>query len=150
MNVLYDTNIIIDAMQRRGESCREAELLIQIAKDKIVTAFLTATSITTIYYLLSKYADRKTADTQVKMLLKIFRIAVVDAEVLNEAFALKFGDYDDAVIVSAAAKAGVEQIVTGNIKGFKTSNIPTYAPREFLILLQDFINREFARSEVSQ
>jgi predicted nucleic acid-binding protein len=145
MNVLYDTNIILDAMQKREGFCREAEILIQIAKDKIVTAFLTATSVTTIYYLLAKHTDRKTAETQVTILLKIFRVAAVDASVLSEALRLEFGDYEDAVVVASAEHAGAEHIVTRNTKDFNASRIPIYAPKEFMILCQDLINRELRR-----
>lgn len=52
MNVVVDTCVIIDALQQRELFCIDAQAIcLAIAEDK-VTGFITAKSVTDIYYLM--------------------------------------------------------------------------------------------------
>ena len=66
----------------------------------------------------------------------MFVIAPVNRVVLENAFAAKFKDFEDAVIHEAALNAGAEYIVTRNTSDFKKTKLPVYEPTEFLKALE--------------
>jgi predicted nucleic acid-binding protein len=57
---------------------------------------------------------------------------VANRTVLEGAFDTSFKDFEDAVSHEAARQAGIECIVTRNIRDFKTSQIPVYSPSDLL------------------
>ena len=130
MKTLFDTNIILDVLLDREPFSEMACLLMSEVERGHLRAFLCATTITTLYYLIQKAANRKKAEKAVRHLLELFKIAPMDKVVLEKALASGFRDYEDAVIYESALKAGVESIVSRDIQGFKHARIQVYSPEE--------------------
>lgn len=101
-----------------------------------VTGVICATTVTTIYYLVSKSLGTKEATRHIKTLLSIFEIAPVNRAVLEEAIDSRFSDFEDAVLHASALTVGADCIVTRDFSGFKKSKIPVYTPNELLSILQ--------------
>jgi len=102
---------------------------------KELDALLRATSVTTILYLVEKASDAAAARRHIATLLKIFDIAAVTRSVLADAVALRFKDYEDAVLHESARHAGATAIVTRNSKDFAAAKLGLYQPAELLKLL---------------
>ncbi len=45
-------------------------------------------------------------------------------------------DFEDAVMVESAVRAGMDCIMTRNLKDYEKSVVPVYAPSDFLQMLQ--------------
>ena len=133
MKVLFDTNVILDAFLEREPFYENAATLLRaIGKDEI-EAFVSATSVKDVYYLMSiKTKDREGALEVVKELLKIMTICDVNRNVLEKAIELGFKDFEDAIQVTSAIPHGLDSIVTRNLKDFKGSPILAIPP-EILI-----------------
>ena len=91
-----------------------------------------ATSITTIYYLISKSTDRLKADEIIENLLELFNIADVNKNILLKSLQNNGKDFEDSVIYTSAEYFKVDVIITRDKKGFKQSNIKVKQPKEFL------------------
>lgn len=135
MRILFDTNVILDALLTRGPHDVPAVALLDIVARKELDALLSATSITTIYYLAEKAVGAGTARQRVSDLLSIFDIAPVTARVLTDALVLRFKDYEDAVLHEAARHAAATAIVTRNPKDFTAAKLTLYQPAELLRIL---------------
>jgi len=135
MRILFDTNVILDALLTRAPHHLPAVALMDIVARKELDALLSATSITTIYYLAEKAVGASTARQRVSDLLSIFDIAPVTARVLADALALRFKDYEDAVLHEAARHAAATAIVTRNPKDFAAAKLTFYQPAELLRIL---------------
>ena len=135
MRVLFDTNVILDALLAREPHAAPAITLMDIVARKELDALLGATSITTIYYLAEKAIGASAARQRLADLLSVFDIAPVTGRVLNDAIALRFKDYEDAVLHEAARHAGASAIVTRNPKDFATAKLTLYQPAELLRML---------------
>ena len=61
MIILFDTNIILDALLQREPFVKEAAKLFMAIDKKVITGFLCATSMTTVNYILSKSIGYKKA-----------------------------------------------------------------------------------------
>ena len=136
MKVVFDTNVVLDVLLDREPFAEQAAYLMSKVERSEISGFLCATTITTVYYLLSKYLAKKKAKTGIKSLMALFEIAPVNRLVIENALESKFSDFEDAVLHESARQAGVEYIITRNIRDFKATKIPAFSPGEFLSILE--------------
>lgn len=132
MRVLFDTNVVLDVLLERKPHAPPATLLFEHLARRNLQGLLGATTVTTIYYLAAKAVGAQTARRHVKTLLSLFEVAPVTRVVLADALALEWPDYEDAVLLQAARHAGADGLVTRDITGFKTRQLPIYSPEELL------------------
>lgn len=130
--LLFDTNVLMDCFTKRQPFDEAATHLINLVELRHIKGFLCASSVTTLYYLLQRYADKSFAEQKLSLVLELFAIAPVDKTVLVHANETQAKDFEDAVIFCSADAANVKAIVTRNIKDFKKSSIPVYTPTEAL------------------
>ena len=136
MKVLFDTNVILDVLLDRKPFSDHASYLMSKVERSEINGFLCATTVTTIHYLLSKYLNKEKAIGSINSIVALFEIASVNRLVIENALESKFADFEDSVLHESARHAGVEYIITRNIKDFKKSIIPAYTSTEFLSMLE--------------
>lgn len=137
MKILFDTNVILDALlQRKPHDIAAIRLLAAVEYGQL-SGYLAATTITTIHYLATRASNRHQAQQHITRLMMLFSIAPVTNLVLADALLTSFTDFEDAVLHEAARQAGVAGIVTRNGVDFKGGTIPIYTPDELLQLLQE-------------
>ena len=136
MKVLFDTNIILDVLLERKPFADHASFLMSQVERSEINGFLCATTVTTIHYLLSKHIDKEKATISINSIMALFEIASVNRLVIESALNSKFTDFEDSVLHESARHAGVEYIITRNIRDFKKSKIPAFTPTEFLSMLE--------------
>jgi predicted nucleic acid-binding protein len=134
LKILLDTNIILDVLMDRLPFSDSAVELFSKIENGTIIGYLCGTTVTTVYYLVSKAVGAARARDEMAKLLKIFDVAPVNRQVLESALAADFADFEDAVIHEAACHAGVDAIVTRNQKDFRKSRIPVYSAEEITIL----------------
>jgi hypothetical protein len=59
-------------------------------------------------------------------------VCPITQTVLEDAFALSFTDYEDAVQHASAVAGGLDAIVTRNLDDYKNAALPIYSPADFL------------------
>ena len=99
-----------------------------------VQGFLGATTITTLFYLVSAVKGAQTARERVEALLSLFEIAAVNRRVLDRASASGFADFEDAVLHEAARGAGAGG-VTRNESDVGEASLSIYTPKKLLVVL---------------
>lgn len=132
LKVLFDTNVVLDDLLDRQPFASDAAKLTASVEQGRIHGILCATTVTTIYYFLSRELGDTPARTHIATLLRLFEIAPADIEVLSDAFNLDFADYEDAVLHEAATRAEAEAIVTRNERDFRNASLQIYAPDELL------------------
>lgn len=130
MKILLDVNIVLDFFLEREPFFDEIYKIFSAVENKKVKGFLCASSIDTIYYLISKSINKKTANEVIYKLLKIFEISEVNKNTLLDALNSDFNDFEDSIIYSSAYLNGVDYIVTRDKKGFKNSKVKILTPVE--------------------
>ena len=136
MNILFDTNVILDVMLDRTPFSEPASQLLSLVERGEIFGLICATTVTTIHYLSTKILGKNKSQLQIKELITLFEIASVNRTVIEDALKSKFSDFEDAVIYQSANHAGAEAIVTRDPKGFKQSKLPVYSPVELMKILQ--------------
>ncbi|MDR1452855.1 MAG: PIN domain-containing protein [Candidatus Margulisbacteria bacterium] len=132
MNILLDTNIILDVLLKRSPFYIEALKIFELAETGKINGFISATTFTDIYYLVRKAVGNKNVQKILHQLTTIFTIlAVAEPEILN-ALNLQWKDFEDAVQYATALGAQMDGIVSRNKQDYQNSKIPLYEPAEFL------------------
>ncbi|MEH2339045.1 type II toxin-antitoxin system VapC family toxin [Nostoc sp.] len=97
MRVLIDTNIVLDFLQEREPFVQDAARLFERIDAGEVQGFIAATTITNIYYVVRRAAGVKVAQDAIIQVLTDLHICPVDRTILEQAIALNFRDFEDAV-----------------------------------------------------
>ena len=136
MNILVDTNVVLDALLDREPHSEAAVTILDLIESKTVTGYLAGTTVTKIFCLVQKTSTDKNERKIIEDLLTLFKVAPIDEAILKASLKNEFKDYEDGVIYEAALKVNAELIVTRNIKDFKQSKLLVLSPVEFLSTLQ--------------
>lgn len=135
MRVLFDTNVIVDLLLNRMPFAEAAARLTARVERGTLAGVVSATTVTTVHYLVAKAAGRAAARKQLRTLLDLFEVAPVTRSVLEGAFDHKIQDYEDAVIHEAAREASADAIVTRDLRDFAKADLTVYGPAELLSTL---------------
>ena len=136
MNALIDTCIIIDALQSREPFSKDAETIFLSVANRRCVGFLTANSVTDIYFLMHK-ALHSAAETRkaLGILFSVFEIIDTCGIDCRKALTSGVSDYEDAVMIETASRAEIDCIVTRNLKDYAGAPMPVYSPTQFIELL---------------
>lgn len=133
MNALIDTCVVMDFLQRREPFADNAKKIFSLIATNKIKGYITAKSVTDIYYLLHHYTH---SDADTRQLLNSFLglVEILDtaAEDILLAMSSNISDYEDAVLVETAKRTNMDCIVTRNIKDFAKSSITILTPEKLL------------------
>jgi predicted nucleic acid-binding protein len=133
MRILLDTNIVIDFASGREGFYEESKEIFSLAAQQKCKAYLTATTVTDIFYILKKENGREQTIGFLKEIFQIVDVLGIDREVIMRALYSEWNDFEDAVQAQAATGNLIDAIVTRNTKDFeKSENIRILTPSELL------------------
>jgi predicted nucleic acid-binding protein len=135
MKVLIDLNVLLDVVQKREPHYAASAAVLSCVVRKDVEACLPGHALTTIHYVVGRSRDRKKADEVVDWLLGAFDVVGEGKEEFLRARRLPMGDFEDAVVASAAERGGCDCVVTRNVADFRGSPVRALTPEEFLGVL---------------
>lgn len=133
MRVIVDTNVILDALTGRQPWNREAEeIFLLVAKGK-EDYYITANTVTDIYYLVRKHLkNRELVIGVMSKLFQLFMILDTSAEDYINALHSEIMDYEDAVLAEVAKRNKTDYIITRNVKDYGSGSVKAISPEDFL------------------
>ena len=132
MKILIDTNVILDIVLERQPFVKSAAQLLETAQQADIILYVTATTITDLYYIVRRAKGRAIALDLIGDLLQFVEIADVDKTVIEKALHSNLPDFEDAVQASAAKKQAIRVIITRNENDFCNSGLEIHNPESFL------------------
>lgn len=132
--VLLDANIVLDVLAHREGHYATSAAVWAIIEQGHAEGFLAAHTVTTLHYLLSKHQGQVQAQISLTKLLQVFRVAGIDQAVIEQALALSWTDFEDAVQMAAAFKLPADYLITRNPRDFKVPLVRVLQPGDFLAL----------------
>ena len=133
MKVLIDTNIVLDYLLRREEFIEDSAELFQAIDSNRIVGYVTATTLTDIFYIARKHTRSiEQARQVVSDILIVMEICPVNRTTLESALASGIADFEDAVQYFSALQADCSIIITRNEKDFKYSSLPIMTAEEYL------------------
>ena len=138
MLVLFDTNIILDILEKRLPFYDASKSVLKSCISGDVTGYIALHSISNIFYILRK---RYSAADRRKLLLNILdllQVADADHESVRNALQREdFSDFEDCLQDECAKQIHANYIVTRNTNDFSTSDIPAVIPDDLLKILNN-------------
>jgi predicted nucleic acid-binding protein len=135
IRVLLDTNVVLDALLARAPWDVEATAIFEANRLDRVAASITASSLTDLFYVTRRLADRERAWSAVRVCLDQLAILPVSAAELQAAASGPGADLEDNLQIACASKHGLDAIITRDPKGFAGSPVPVLTPVELLARL---------------
>lgn len=132
IHALLDTNVVIDALLERPPWSTDAKPLWHAHCEKQLVAYVTATTLTDIFYLSRRQANLEKAWQLVHSVLNQLPIISVGIEELQAAATLEGHDFEDNLQIACATRMQLDVIVTRDSTGFAASDIPVLTPPQML------------------
>jgi predicted nucleic acid-binding protein len=133
MNVLIDTNVILDVLLRREPFYKDAARISALSEKGYVRCYISASTVTDVYYVARKELKRKDFVLNlIRGFIKNIHIASVAERNIYEALDLEWDDFEDSVQYVIGKSISAEYIITRNPEDFSNSQINVISPKEFL------------------
>jgi predicted nucleic acid-binding protein len=137
MTVLIDTNVALDLLLNRQPHYENAVIIFSLSKNNFIKSYISASSITDIFYIAQKEQGKITAKEALKRILNGFCPATVTDSDIYHAIDLDWDDFEDCVQYIVGNNLSVDYIVTRNIKDFTSSPIKVITPEQCLQIITD-------------
>lgn len=133
--VLFDTNVVLDALLERAPWDVEATACWQASDEGRIMGCLAASTLTDIFYIARRQKGLSVALDAMRVCLDAFAICTVDRQALEQAVDLPGNDFEDNLQIACATLADLDVVVTRDTNGFRDSAIPALTPAELLTQL---------------
>lgn len=143
MRALIDTCVIIDALQKREPFWHEASEILFEAANNHFNGFITASSVSDIYYIMHRATHSDDATRQILgKLFVLFDVLDTSSMDCRHALTSELSDFEDAIMNETAIREEMDCIVTRNIKDYSKSRVTVYLPSDFLNIVKDEENKD--------
>lgn len=132
MRVLIDTNIILDVLLEREPFLRDAEALFEAIESQQIEGYVTATTLTDIFYIVRKNRGIAIAQQAISRILIGMQICTVDRSILETAILFNLSDFEDAVQLACAISDNLDAIATRNAQDFAGASLAILSAGELL------------------
>jgi predicted nucleic acid-binding protein len=132
MRVLLDSDVVLDFLLEREPFFEVAGELFELIAQGACNGYISGITPINVFYLMRKAKGIDKARQAISDLLIAVGVCPITQTVLEDAFALSFTDYEDAVQHASAVAGGLDAIVTRNLDDYKNAALPVYSPADFL------------------
>jgi len=134
MKVLLDTNVVLDAIVNREPFYHDAQNVIDLILDNKLEGYITANSVTDIFYIAKKHLDHNDLRNTMRSLFAIFIIIDVFGTDCHNALDFPLDDFEDALVVVCGDRMKIDHIITRDKEFLQNAkpSIPVISPADFL------------------
>ena len=138
MDILIDTNIILDHLFPRQPHSANAGKILRLCFQQNCKGYIAAHSITNIFYILRKQFS---VDDRKRMLLDLCDfidvVGIQKKQIIDTLTNDEFTDFEDRLQFECAQTINAHYIITRNIADFPNSPIPVILPEDFLKIIEE-------------
>ena len=140
MRIYLDTCVIIDYLASRVPFSEDAEKILTLAANNKIYAYISASSITDIHYILKKhFQDEQITRKYMIKVLSLIEILDTLSYNIKTVFDSPINDFEDALIEEISYQNKLSYIVTRNTKDFKNSRVKVVTPKKLLTIIKNSI-----------
>ena len=140
MRLMIDTNIFLDVLIQREPFYANSKAVLELCESKKVQGFLSASSVTDIFYLIRRqFHNTDLAYQALGSILDIIKVLTVTNDDVLSAYIERAPDFEDCLLATCAKSNKCDAIITRNKKDYLKFGITLLSPEE---LLELFPSRE--------
>ena len=140
MNLLLDTNILVDVLRKRNCDYDASRLLLALGSLHEFELWISPSQLGDLLYVLTHGGKKSLADPvarELSALLGFVRVCTFGHDDAIAALASGFDDAEDALVAQAAKSIRASAIITRNQADFAASPIPARSSSEFFAWLEE-------------
>jgi len=131
MNILIDTNVVLDHALRREPFWKAAYDVLALDAAQL-TLQITSSAVTDIYYIMCKSVGDAATRDFLAIIFNLFQILDVTAADCRTALMLPMPDYEDALQAVCARRAKCTYLITRDEAHYEGAPVPAVTPERFL------------------
>ena len=135
MNVFVDNDVILDLLLERKDFAYCAKVLENIEKGNL-TGFTSPIIFTNTFFLISKAKNKDLAWNALRKLRLLFKITRINENIVDQALASGFKDFEDALQYYCAIDSKVKYLVTRNKPDYIGEEVIIISPQELIALIE--------------
>lgn len=132
MNVLVDTDVLVDVALDRAPFADSAGRLLDLLERRRASGFLAWHSAANFHYLVAPGSGKLGARAFLLDLVRFMEIAPTTTESLLQAGRLDLRDFEDAMQVAAGLACGADAIATRNVRDYRGAPIEALRPEDLV------------------
>ena len=136
MVLMLDNNIILDHIGHREPFYRLSRLACLLGITGEAETYISVNMLTDLFYLLRKDYGAAEAQNMLENNLSFLKLVGVSPCDAQDALALRWNDFEDALVAQCAKKIRADYIITRNVKDFRESSIRAITPEELFEILR--------------
>jgi len=137
MKILFDTNVLLDVLLTREPWVHHGRSLWQANDQGQIKGYISATTVTDIFYISRRYTTSEGALEAVKICLDAFFVVPIGQDELKLATKMAGSDFEDNLQIAAAKSVNLDAIVTRNVTDFQNAKIVILTPEQALKQLRN-------------
>ena len=138
MRLMIDANIFLDVLTKREPFYEHSKAVLNLCESKKVQGFLSASSVTDIFYLVHKLLHSTDLAYQaLGSVLDIVKVLTVTNDDVLNAYITRAADFEDCLLATCAKSNRCDAIVTRNKKDYLTFGITLLSPEELVELFPE-------------
>lgn len=139
ITALIDTNIIMNFITKREDPYRDACVeIMKMCAENVFSGYIAFHFLSTIWYVIRKQETEKKARFWLENICNILAVTAATQEQVRIAIKnLSFRDFEDCLQDECAVNAGVDYIVTCNMKDFEQAKTPVVTPDIFIKIMME-------------
>ena len=136
MNLVFDTNVIVDVLMERQPFFELSKKAMAVAAQNDVIGAMTANTMTDIFYLLRKHQPNlKLLKSTLLDFMNFLEVLDTTRDLCLRALNSPMADFEDALLAESAKLWSADYIISRDINGFSESPVPAITPEGLLNLL---------------
>ncbi len=129
IKAFLDSDVILDLLLDRAPFVADAARIFVLGERKEVELYTSTVSFLNIYYVAARLKGKDAARPLLRQLRRIVALLPVNESMVDEAFDRSRKDIEDYVQLPAAGAAGMDYLVTRNVKDYPRTGVPVVVPR---------------------
>lgn len=135
--LFIDSDVIIDFFTDRKPFVNPASEIFELQEKGKVKLFVSAVSISNIYYIVRKFVGHFKTIEVIEALVEMTEVIGTNKSEILNALKNDFTDFEDSIQYSTALTIqGIDAIITRNIKDYRNASIAVMTPQTFLQMIE--------------
>lgn len=132
MRILIDCDVLLDVGTSRVPHVTDSQRVLDWCECHPGCGFIAWHTVANVYYMLQKGGKAQASRQFIHDLLAFVEVVPSGTSAVKHALVLPMADFEDGLQCAAAVQAGVDYIVTRNVRDYAAAPISAILPGDFL------------------
>jgi predicted nucleic acid-binding protein len=132
VKAFLDVNVLLDVLAWREPHYAYSARVWALAETKAIDASVSVMSLPIVYYVSRRAQGAAGAWAGVRFIRDVFTLVPTDEQIIHQALDSGMTDFEDAIQLFSALRAGAAAMITRNTRHFPVQDLAIQTPEQFL------------------